>query len=275
MRLAVKTAPMKSSLKIKIIYTSVFLFTLIANSVLARATVAQFKPNDPEYLRVLRSVAMKLKVLNSKIYTLNEMTPVTTIALSNELQKNCVTSVDNFNLNKSLEIDKSARETKIIFSCERKEQGSAVSEKLNYIISLDTLGEIQDVQTVQMAFSERSFLSSQHSKGSDLLIGIGAGVLVSGVAMKIVASDERDKLLHATVGSIIGGLVTYLARENMGMSETKSFWVGSLTAVLAGALKELYDSKHPANQTADIRDFIATSIGGFIGAGMIQISYKF
>ncbi|MEQ1665596.1 MAG: hypothetical protein ABL927_09500, partial [Bdellovibrionales bacterium] len=123
--------------------------------------------------------------------------------------------------------------------------------------------------------SENLLSASHQTTGANLLIGIGAGVLVSGVVMTTGTSDDRDKLLHATVGSIIGGLVTYIARENMDMSETKSFWVGSLAAVLAGALKELYDSKHPDNHTADIRDFIATSIGGLIGAGMIQISYKF
>lgn len=42
-------------------------------------------------------------------------------------------------------------------------------------------------------------------------------------------------------------------------------WVGLAVALAAAAGKELYDYKHPATHTVDIKDFVATATGGVLG----------
>jgi len=51
---------------------------------------------------------------------------------------------------------------------------------------------------------------------------------------------------------------------------TIGYWSILLVALIAG-LKEWYDSKHPDIHTADIWDFIATTLGGVVGSSLFLI----
>jgi len=58
-----------------------------------------------------------------------------------------------------------------------------------------------------------------------------------------------DWVAHAAVGAAIWAGVFFFTRD----------WrIALVVAALAGAVKELYDKRHPLTHTADIRDFIAT-----------------
>jgi hypothetical protein len=64
-----------------------------------------------------------------------------------------------------------------------------------------------------------------------------------------------DKQSHVLVGAVLALALGFLFPA----------WIGLAVAVVAGALKELYDRFHPATHTCDVADFLATSAGGLAG----------
>ena len=69
----------------------------------------------------------------------------------------------------------------------------------------------------------------------------------------------QDKLLHFGAGLLIALAVGLLL----------SPWLALPAAVIAGGLKELYDSRHPETHAVDALDFIATGFGGVLGAWLV------
>lgn len=49
---------------------------------------------------------------------------------------------------------------------------------------------------------------------------------------------------------------------------------GVLAALVAGALKELYDHFHPDIHTCDVWDFVATLSGGVAGGAFVFLSHR-
>jgi hypothetical protein len=69
-----------------------------------------------------------------------------------------------------------------------------------------------------------------------------------------------DKLMHVAAGLLLW-VAAYLL--------TRNIWVAAGAAVVVGAAKEVYDAKHPATHTADLKDFIATAaIPVLLSAGL-------
>lgn len=74
---------------------------------------------------------------------------------------------------------------------------------------------------------------------------------------------EDDKKKHYLVGAVIGGTMTELAKIYFKGDEhqkIKSFLVGAGSAILAGVLKEVYDSK--GHGTVDAMDAVYTAVPG-------------
>jgi len=67
----------------------------------------------------------------------------------------------------------------------------------------------------------------------------------------------KDKAVHATGSALIAGAVT---------AATKNAFLGFGAALVVGAAKEAYDSKHPGKHTASWKDFGADALGGLAGA---------
>lgn len=66
---------------------------------------------------------------------------------------------------------------------------------------------------------------------------------------------KKDKILHLLAGFTIAGLVMWL---------TGNIVYAILAAILAGLLKEYYDSFFPKSHTVDVWDFVVTAIGGVL-----------
>lgn len=75
----------------------------------------------------------------------------------------------------------------------------------------------------------------------------------------------KDKQLHLAAGVLIGGTVTWIAKEND--VKYPELW-GSFASILAGALKEAADRRHAGNHW-DGRDWAHTA-----GAGVV-VSFSF
>jgi hypothetical protein len=81
-------------------------------------------------------------------------------------------------------------------------------------------------------------------------------------------NDNRDKINHFTAGYIIGyagNVSIYEITKNKHIA----FVSGIGLSILAGHLKEVYDSKHGGIYNKN--DFIATSSGGIVGSFTIRI----
>ena len=106
------------------------------------------------------------------------------------------------------------------------------------------------------------------------------GTLASGLLAKGIYPDQHDKVLHAVVGSLISSTATLVAYYGFKLSKNQSFWVGLATGVIAGVLKEVYDSKHRDKHTVDAADAIVTGggaavgAGGAVGAGVLRLSFQ-
>lgn len=78
---------------------------------------------------------------------------------------------------------------------------------------------------------------------------------------------QKDKQLHLAAGFLIGGGVTWIAKEQ-GFKYPE-LW-GSFASILAGALKEALDRRHAGNHW-DTRDLAHTAGAGIV----ISFSFKF
>lgn len=70
-----------------------------------------------------------------------------------------------------------------------------------------------------------------------------------------------DKQAHFLAGAVIALALGYVL----------PIFYAMFVAVIVGALKEFYDSFHPAQHTTDMLDFVATVAGGLLGAGFILL----
>jgi hypothetical protein len=76
----------------------------------------------------------------------------------------------------------------------------------------------------------------------------------------IVCKVPCDKQMHFTCGFIIAAVLTPF----IGAASV------FIVAIIA-ALKEVYDYMHPDKHTADIWDWVATSLGGVLGMLIITL----
>jgi hypothetical protein len=75
----------------------------------------------------------------------------------------------------------------------------------------------------------------------------------------IPCSIPADKQQHFLSGAILGIVLTP--------------FIGAYSIVVVAviaALKEIYDARHPDKHTADIWDWVATSLGGVLGYTLIS-----
>ncbi len=76
-----------------------------------------------------------------------------------------------------------------------------------------------------------------------------------------------DKVLHAAVYSVLGGLCCLAARRTWSLDRRAVVVVGALCALLYGMTDELHQLFVPG-RCADIYDVMADGIGGLIGAAI-------
>ena len=70
--------------------------------------------------------------------------------------------------------------------------------------------------------------------------------------LAILNSIPSDKIYHC-----LGGVVLFAIGQLFGY--------GLFLAVLGAITKEIYDYLHPESHTADVKDAIATTLGGLLG----------
>lgn len=102
-------------------------------------------------------------------------------------------------------------------------------------------------------------LSRLNSIPSDKVFHFAGGLLFSLLCATAQADawTGQDKTQHAAVGAIIGAAVT---------SYTANPVNGCVAAATAGALKELYDYRHPLTHTTSFKDFAVTAAFGCASA---------
>lgn len=71
-----------------------------------------------------------------------------------------------------------------------------------------------------------------------------------------------DKQAHALAG--------YAIAVSFGLTVSPA--LGLAYALVAGVLKEFYDSRHPESHTCDVWDFVATALGGLAGFALLILA---
>lgn len=81
---------------------------------------------------------------------------------------------------------------------------------------------------------------------------------------------DNDKTKHFLAGYVVGATATGISQiilpKTMKHRKLVAALIGFGTSVLIGTGKEIYDSKHPLNHTADKNDAFATFAGGAVGS---------
>ena len=78
-----------------------------------------------------------------------------------------------------------------------------------------------------------------------------------------------DKGAHALGGLVIAQAVTLTLAHFFATEDVLPIAAGIAVATVAGFIKEWWDERH--NGTCDVKDFIATVVGGLIGEGILFI----
>ena len=99
--------------------------------------------------------------------------------------------------------------------------------------------------------------------------GVVAGVMVSKNFL------PKDKFQHVAAGALISYGATEIAKiffKNQDHAKLKSILTGVATATIVGIAKELRDRK--GHGTPDVKDALATSIGGALVSIRYSIKFK-
>jgi hypothetical protein len=76
----------------------------------------------------------------------------------------------------------------------------------------------------------------------------------------LVGQVAEDKFLHFICGFIIAAVLTpFIGAYSI------------LVVAIIAALKEIYDYLHPETHTADIWDWVATTLGGIVGFVVVAL----
>lgn len=78
---------------------------------------------------------------------------------------------------------------------------------------------------------------------------------------------KKDSLLHFICGLLISQITIVVISVIFNPSYRGAI-IGFITSIIAGLIKEIYD-KYTPNHTCNIKDFIFTVIGGFVGSILI------
>lgn len=85
-----------------------------------------------------------------------------------------------------------------------------------------------------------------------------------------------DKREHFACGLAIGAVATFAADELCpDAPRWKKVCVGIAASVLAGALKEVSDYRHPGTHDCSLKDFAATTAGGVLGSVSVSVVFRF
>lgn len=85
-----------------------------------------------------------------------------------------------------------------------------------------------------------------------------------------------DKREHFACGMAIGAIGTFLADEIApDAPRWKKVCVGIAASVLAGAIKEVSDYRHPCTHDCSLKDFAATAAGGIVGSVSVSVVFRF
>jgi VanZ family protein len=93
---------------------------------------------------------------------------------------------------------------------------------------------------------------------------------VPGPAMPKVEVLRYDKVLHALVYSVLGGLCFLAVRQTWTLTRGKVIAAATLCAVLYGLGDEFHQLFVPG-RSADLYDALADGIGGLLGASVAAI----
>ena len=86
---------------------------------------------------------------------------------------------------------------------------------------------------------------------------------------KFVESIGQDKLLHAGGCYVISATTASLV-YNITENRKKAFIYGTLSSVIIGGIKEIYDINHGDSNWADMR---ANVVGGTLGAFTVTVRF--
>lgn len=228
---------------------------------------------DPRYLDAANSVFRALTLSSDSLRVNSNEIPVTTKEARALFEKVCTPTIRNFAYSKVLQIESSDEITQYNFQCETKGDFSSLKQNIQFIASLDRYEQLADLQILQVGSAPNTRSTIIEDSG-EILVAVAVGTLASGLLAKGLYPHQNDKILHAVAGSLIAASSALVAYYGFHLSENQAFWVGLATGVLAGILKEVYDSHH-SGHTVDDRDSHATAIGGLMGSFFIRLKFEF
>ncbi len=87
---------------------------------------------------------------------------------------------------------------------------------------------------------------------------------------------RKDKREHFVAGLAIGAFGYLMADEIApGWPEWEKVAAGTALAALAGLAKEASDRSDPKHHSCEVRDAIATTLGGSVGAVSLSLVFRF
>jgi VanZ family protein len=92
---------------------------------------------------------------------------------------------------------------------------------------------------------------------------------IPGKSMPDVPGLQYDKLLHALVYSVLGGLIFLALRQGTSLPTKRVVAVAAGFALLYGLTDEFHQL-FVAGRSADLYDALADGIGGIVGASIVS-----
>lgn len=278
------------SLKVVLLW-AVVLTSLMSSKVFAQVELApqnaeqaskgaEYLAKDTEYIRHAFVVDRALRRNFGVMQVSDESIPADAQSARSLFVRICEPSVQNDRYQKKLMVSKTGSITLFNFICETKDDYSTQTQMVQFVVSVDIHQSLQDLQILQTGDRGLQSGSNQSNQWSskdagEVLVAVAAGTLASGMLAKGLYPDQHDKILHAIAGNLIAittGLISYYGFD---VSKNQAFWIGLASGILAGILKEVYDSHHRDRHTVDAQDALATGFGGLAGAFVLRIKFSF
>lgn len=254
--------------------TLLLIFAVGFLSLSAQAKEAFSAPSN-EYLHYSANLSRALQLSSGPMRISSTNIPGTVKESYALFDKVCRPNVENFKYTKTVEVERDQELTRLNFQCQSKDPYSSQLYTIQFVASLSEYDFLRDLQILQLNSDGGVNHDFDLREGGEVLVAVAAGTLASGLLAQGVYPNQHDKVLHAIVGSLISTSVAAISYYRFDVDKNKAFWIGVASGIIAGLLKEVYDSHHRDRHTVDSNDAIATGMGGALGGLMIRIKFEF